>query len=587
MKFCPECGNKLVENAKFCPECGYKLLEDSSSIVQERIESKKVSSETYIKNTLANSGVDNIFVTPDIDEKMLLTACRNIGLNTNPTSVLGIINTAFLSKGKTGALFTGKAVYLKGASNTPIKIPFEEMKDIDYSVERKITDKGKSLEVQFLTVVYQYGNSIQIDSQKFDAGFPFHFLANLLKEFNENVDKIESKNQVFQLSDIGDEIIELYFKLIILYLKSDDGMISSDEYKELITLMTKVKVSKNIANILREYRFSSKNEDTFSSLILDIKEAISKENISSTVVFQSLAIDFLSMSKSKIDDWKNYEYIIDSMNELGMSDRQVNFIVKKIKSEEKIISDRLDDKQVTEMTKDLAADASGVGISVKALAISGALFGLIGITGYGVYKGVKYFSNRGEKSSIRISALLKKVDQLRAANVYIIDDVNWLIEKVALFTNQLKESQNLESELFSELEYYISLSQNVAESGTLIEVDQSNTEREYLIANLPKKLDIEKYEELMEGNVNKLEEDRFIKTIYLPLEASMQSTEQSEIVKIDGLYLDEENSVELLNRAEQILERIGYFDIKSSTTAQSKVAVKKAKSSLKSLFGGE
>ncbi|WP_148237881.1 zinc-ribbon domain-containing protein, partial [Staphylococcus aureus] len=25
MKFCPECGNKLIDGAKFCPECGYKI----------------------------------------------------------------------------------------------------------------------------------------------------------------------------------------------------------------------------------------------------------------------------------------------------------------------------------------------------------------------------------------------------------------------------------------------------------------------------------------------------------------------------------------------------------------------------------
>ena len=29
MIFCPECGNKLKENAFFCEECGYKIPKDA------------------------------------------------------------------------------------------------------------------------------------------------------------------------------------------------------------------------------------------------------------------------------------------------------------------------------------------------------------------------------------------------------------------------------------------------------------------------------------------------------------------------------------------------------------------------------
>lgn len=36
LKYCPECGNKLPENAKFCPDCGYKLeIPDETSITPE------------------------------------------------------------------------------------------------------------------------------------------------------------------------------------------------------------------------------------------------------------------------------------------------------------------------------------------------------------------------------------------------------------------------------------------------------------------------------------------------------------------------------------------------------------------------
>lgn len=36
LKYCPECGNKVPENAKFCPDCGYKLeIPEEPTITQE------------------------------------------------------------------------------------------------------------------------------------------------------------------------------------------------------------------------------------------------------------------------------------------------------------------------------------------------------------------------------------------------------------------------------------------------------------------------------------------------------------------------------------------------------------------------
>lgn len=36
MKFCPECGNKLIENAKFCPECGFKIASINNNSQKNR-----------------------------------------------------------------------------------------------------------------------------------------------------------------------------------------------------------------------------------------------------------------------------------------------------------------------------------------------------------------------------------------------------------------------------------------------------------------------------------------------------------------------------------------------------------------------
>lgn len=618
MKFCPECGNKLIEGAKFCPECGYKifLVSDPSEALPAEKEIKKVSSEAYIQRVLSEADIENISIVPDIEEKLLLTATKTIASNTNPSLVLGIIDTAFLSKGKTGAVFTGTEVYVRGSFEDSVKFPYEGISKVNYEIERKVTEKGKTVEVQYLTVDYVGGKSIRIDSQKLEPTFPLKLFAHILKDLNKNVDKIESSNQVVQLSELREEIIELYFKTIIVFLKSDDYKISSEEYKELVTLMTKVKVSKSVAKKLRDYRFADNLNDCFSDLIAMLKKELRKDGVSQNVICQSLAMDIISMNKNKLDNWKELDYIVEAMRVLDISEKQVDFIVLKIKSDERLISERLDDNQIGELTKELAAVASGAGVSLGALAVTGAVTGwgaglsggllaislgsggtLIGLAaiagaGYSVYKGVKYFSGTSEleKSGIRISALTSKIEHLRAANSYIIDDINWLVMKIASFGHKLQESEELNNEIMDQMMLLIGQSQNVAESGSLIEQDQENTEYEYLIANLPKKLDIEKYNELISKDVNRELNDEFIKEVYLPLsmeEIISEDEEDEDIQTLDGLFLNDAAGFEALRRVRQILENIGYFDTKASAAAQSKVVAKKAKAGLKSLFGGK
>lgn len=615
MKFCPECGNKLGDSVKFCSECGYRVpsIENIGEEQTENNELKKVSSEAYIKKVLSEATIDNLSIVPDIDDKLLIAASKTIGLDINPSLVLGVINTALINKGKTGAVFTGKQIYVRGSFESSIEIPYEGISKVEYEIERNITEKGKKIEIQFLTVDYKDGNSIRIDSQKMDSAFPFKFIAQILENFDKNVDKIESSNQIVQLANLSPEIIELYFKAVIAFLKSDDYKISSEEYKELITLMTKVKVTKSIAKNLRDYRFAENVEESFPDLVFSLKAELDKAGVSYTVIYQSLAMDIISMNKNKLDNWKEFSHIMDAMQALDVSEKQVNFIILKIKSEERLISERLDDKQVGELTKELAAVASGAGVSLGALAVTGAVAGwgggisggllaisfgsggtLIGLAaiagaGYGVYKGVKYFSGTGEleKSGIRINALTTKIEQLRAANVYIIDDINWLMMKIASFADKLRESEELNNEIMDQMMVMINQSQNVAESGMLVEKDQENAELEYLIANLPKKLDGEKYDELISKDINRILDDQIIKEIYLPLAEEDCDNMDENVQSMDGLYLNERADIEILGRARQIFENIGYFDTKASAAAQSKVVAKKAKAGLKSLFGGE
>src|SRR5699024_1674898 len=391
------------------------------------------------------------------------------------------------SNGKTGVVFTGSEIFIKNAFESSKNVQLKNIENVQYESDTKITDKGKVVDYEKITIHYKDGESIILNSEELGNNFPFKLLETLLKDFNNKVDKISSKNQVVQLSNMKSEIILLYFRIVIAYLKDDDGIIDSKEYKELVSLMTKVKVSKELASKLRDYRFEHIEEKSIIELIDDLKEILIEEDLSEVAVQQSLGMDILAMHSDELDEIKKNEVLIRMLKRLNMTDDQIKFTVRKLKAEKEILENRLTDNQIKEVAKELAAIAGGAGVSLGALAITGAVSGIgasvssglmaLGFTlstgglflglaavttaGYGMYKGVKYFSgtNESEKYGIRIQTLNDRISQLRIANSYIMEDINWLSNKSIKFAEKLKESNELSNELYQELEFIITQNQ--------------------------------------------------------------------------------------------------------------------------------
>lgn len=589
MKFCPECGFKLIENAKFCPECGFKI--ESITIEEPMIiesEKTKVNSDEYIKTSLNNTNLSNVSVTPDISEKKLVNAAVSIANNIDPNTIIGLIDTSILSNGKAGVVFTGSEMYLKNNLDSSKKIPFKNILNAEYDNERNVTNRGKIIEYQKVTVNYQNGESLEFSSQQYDKEIPYKLLNNILNDFNNNVNIITSKNQVLQLSQMDSSIIMLYFRIVIAYLKDDDGIIDSREYKELVSLMTKVKVTKDVAQELREYRFDNKEDKTIEQLIDELKFHINEENLSEIAIEQSLGMDILAMNLDKLDNVQEDEVLVRMLNRLNITDKQLKFSIRKIQAEKEIIENKMTDSQIKDVAKELMALGSGAGISIGTFAVIGSV-GLGGVlllasAGFGVYRGIKYFSGTGqlEKYGIRIQTLNERINQLRIANSYIIEDINWLSNKSVTFAKKLKESNELSEELYKELDHIISQNQSLADAGSLIEDEENYSEYELYITHIPESLNVGKYNELLSKNINKVYFDEVIKEVYI-IEGDLDNkVEEAEPTLREDISLDE------LKQAYQVLEQIGYFDTKSSSIAQGKSMAKKGLSGLKkSLLNGD
>lgn len=443
----------------------------------------------------------------------MVNASVSIAEKIDPNVIIAVIDTSTLSNGKTGVVFTGSEIFIKNAFESSKNVQLKNIENVQYESDTKITDKGKVVDYEKITIHYKDGESIILNSEELGNNFPFKLLETLLKDFNNKVDKISSKNQVVQLSNMKSEIILLYFRIVIAYLKDDDGIIDSKEYKELVSLMTKVKVSKELASKLRDYRFEHIEEKSIIELIDDLKEILIEEDLSEVAVQQSLGMDILAMHSDELDEIKKNEVLIRMLKRLNMTDDQIKFTVRKLKAEKEILENRLTDNQIKEVAKELAAIAGGAGVSLGALAITGAVSGIgasvssglmaLGFTlstgglflglaavttaGYGMYKGVKYFSgtNESEKYGIRIQTLNDRISQLRIANSYIMEDINWLSNKSIKFAEKLKESNELSNELYQELEFIITQNQSLADAGALIETEETFSEYELIFSSIP------------------------------------------------------------------------------------------------------
>ena len=91
-----------------------------------------------------------------------------------------------------------------------------------------------------------------------------------------------------------EECIALYLKIIMNYLREDDGIIDNFEYKELIGLMSRLNISKDLADKLRDYRIGNDTKQT-SELIEEIKDYIPSGSINT--IFQSLVNDIYQLEE--------------------------------------------------------------------------------------------------------------------------------------------------------------------------------------------------------------------------------------------------------------------------------------------------
>jgi hypothetical protein len=166
--------------------------------------------------------------------------------------------------------------------------------------------------------------------------------------------------------------------------------------------------------------------------------------------------------------------------------------------------------------------------------------------------------------------LQDKIQVLQKSKTILLDDINWTTRKIA----EALESRDEIIANTEELKRLILSSKMLSESSDYMEEEEKTSSWNLALANLPTKLDIEKYTEL----VNKDAFSEKLNELMFQVYNQKETEEGVEYVLVDDL------DTQYYEKGRSVLERIGYFDTKKAATAKAAVNVKKGINSLKGFF---
>lgn len=494
----------------------------------------------------------NLYITPfqnDILE-LIKTDIKN-----SKIKLSNIVACIIDNKVNTKFVFTGEEFYY----HTPVKEGVILFNDIE-KTEYIIAD-------QKLKVFLKNNTCVEFNHLDLGENFPLSLFSEILNKLQEPDVIIKSLDQLPSVKNLTSKSKVSYFKVLITFLKSDDGIIDAKEYQELSSIMANVNTTDTEVKELREYRYENTLIEKYEDLISELKDSlIANDGIEPKAILQALASDIVNMlDKTTLQNWKEKEHIAEVFKYLEVSNSQVNHLITIKEKQKQMLEERLDNSKMEALKKEIGTILGVAGIYFTAPRLLGAYFipGLNVILGIGTLVGVGYKAikvltkSNKEKYSIQIDVLNSKIKSLVATNAYIIADINYINEKNSELIQKLEEQKELDLKLISEIKRYISIENTATQSCMEIVEEQESFDKEILFRKLPELLDINLYDKLANDSLNYSEYNDVIYSVYRPL---LEDPEKYELEKT--------SSTDLLEKVLDILEEIKYFD--SATAALSK-----------------
>ena len=334
---------------------------------------------------------------------------------------------------------------------------------------------------------------------------------------------------------------------------------------------------------------------------------------------KSLIKDIIYIFKlnNNLDEWRNDEFITELQKELDIKDEQIELILSVIKNDEDILKNRKNDSEIAKSLKEIGAKAVAAGVPLAAIYFSGSVIGMsaagmtsglaalgmggalgfssmftgigmVALIGVGTYKGVKKITGLSEleNNKQREFMLQEIIKNSQKSLNYLIEDVNEI-------SQQLMKEINKGLETSKKIEKLARILGMMSKGAKEANVKINFAETESIIAKLPRTLDKIRLEELTnEPTKEKLRV--FVLSCYIEKDISMKENnsnaldKESEISSETKLELYSGNSIETkkvlalkdklslatLEQLHNILDSIGYMNLKDVTIASAKGVAK-------------
>lgn len=253
-------------------------------------------------------------------------------------------------------------------------------------------------------------------------------LANTLENCGHNLD-IE---RPVPIAELGDEIKLLYMKVFIMLIASNNE--DAPNIAKINLLMTRIECPPDVRKKIREFIGDNEFGDIIQALgsLINQLEPIDRKGIRFPLLkdmLQFYELNLLDLSATeKLNKVQSVPHISQALTVLDMNQEQTELLIDSYCFDQAILSGKMDDTQLEKMAKDLTAKASGVGVPLAVLYVSGTMglsaagitsalawlgfggilglssmvtgIGVLIVLGTGVYQGVKYISGANERNNL-------------------------------------------------------------------------------------------------------------------------------------------------------------------------------------------
>lgn len=538
----------------------------------------------FIKENLINNikGARNssskVHISPDIPEKVLINAVKGTKGLIEKEYYIGIIDTSLTGSGKEGIYVSGEKIVIKELMEQPYEFYF---KDVEEITTQNRVKKEKNLEYNIIKFKNGTYYSISEMLSSYINADLFEEFINQIIELNEENDFVETK-QIIPLEDLDEEIKKIYVKILCNYAYSNDNIIDSREYADIVSFIVKMNMDSEHRVELRSY-MSDVNmiEDTFE-LIEQLSERcviVDFEIVKLSLLKDLVALYAIEHEESELIQDK---FMLTVAEEFDINSKELHVFLDTYKYNQSILEERLNDSDIKKTLKDISSKAASVGIPMAALYLSGtagvsaigmtsglATLGMGGIlgfssmfTGVGVlallgitsYQGMKKITGLNDEKNNKLRELMLQeiIKNNQKSLQYLIEDVNTISTKLI---NEIKNGE----ENSIKIEKLGKILKSITKGSEEVANRVDHYESESVLTKVPQLLKKDKLYELT-NNEDKLVYRNKILECY---------SEEDGVLRLK-YNISRTNAEELLGS----LSELGYFNLTDNASATVKSTAK-------------